>query len=136
MAIETVEQCNAAKLEYSMKLASASVDTLQMWIVFAKLDALKICPNAELMFSVDRRGRKTHAGIYDAPTRELSDRGNYSSAKQHAPQLIGKRIQFKDGYPLRDVLHLSFELWMDALQLLETTNKPMTISQLIYNCKR
>ncbi len=136
MAIETVEQCNNAKREYSMKLANAGVDTLQMWLVFAKLDALKLCPNAELLYTVDRRGRKTHAGIYDAPTRELSDRGNYNSAKQYAPQLIGNKIKFKDGYPARDVLHIIFELWMDALQILETTNKQLTISQLIYSCQR
>ena len=136
MAIETIEQCNDAKREYAMSVANASVDKLQMWIVFAKLDVLKLCPNAELLYTVDRRGRKTHVGIYDAPPRELSDRGNYNSAKQYAPQLIGKKVAFRDSYPLRDVLHIIFELWMDALQILETTNKQQTISQLIYSCQR
>ncbi len=133
---ETTEQLNTAQLEAISMLANASVSQLHNWIIYVKLQVLELCPNADLMYTVDRRGRKTHVGIYDAPARELSDRGNYNAAKQYAPQLIGKKLQFKDGYPLRTVLHVSFEIWMDALSVLETNNKTQTISQLLYSCQR
>ena len=136
MAIETNEQFNAVQLETSAILANASVGRLNNWIIYARLQVLELCPNAELLYTIDRRGCKTHVGIYHAPPRELSDRGNYNPAKQHAPQLIGKKIAFRDGYPLRSVLHITFELWMDALMLLQTTNKQLTISQLMYSCQR
>src|SRR5690348_8105821 len=73
-------------------------------------------PHAKMLFTSDRQGKITHAGVYDGPLL-LNERGQFRPFQQYSPQLLSKRIEWKETHHATLKLKIQIDIWLDALLL-------------------
>lgn len=70
-------------------------------------------PDAKLLFTEDKRGNVTGCGIYDLRLL-LNERNNFKTSQQHSPQLLGRKIAYRDEFDKRAQLVQQFHAWSSA----------------------
>ncbi len=71
-------------------------------------------PHAKVLFTSDKHNRITHAGIYDFPLL-LNERGQFKPIQQYAPQLLSKKVEYKETHHTALKLKIQVDIWLDAL---------------------
>lgn len=118
MAIELLDDAQIQVIERS--LIEWPVERLTIITTIAETLVKSHLPSATLYYSVDRKGKQTHIGIYrDAPT--LNHLGYFMPLQQKAPQLLGERMVYRDDYSAWYKAYQLGNLWSGAAFALNLT---------------
>ncbi len=118
--IELLDEAMKRQIDYSMmswpELRLMSLrNTLEM-LVKSHL------PSATVYYTVDRKGKRTHIGIYDA-TPTLNHLGYFVPLQQKAPQQLGDRLVYQDDYSAWYKSRQLCDLWSGAAFALHLTTE-------------
>jgi hypothetical protein len=92
----------------------ATDDDLELSILYLEKAIRRFVPEAKLLFACDSRGVVIEAGIYDVQLL-LNRRGQFKPIQQNAPQLLSKKVQWKDNHFYSLKLKLTFDLWLSSV---------------------
>ena len=128
MNVEHMSERINADMLLEKTLSEYSGETLLRVMHMAMIEVRKEHANANLCYVTDRRGKRTHVGIYVVPM-ELNYKRQFNAKQQYAPQRIGREMAYKDEWPEAAKRRLLCRMWCEAAYYLPQLPTPSSVTQ-------